>query len=154
MRAVAQRVHEAKVEVADRTVGQIGAGLLVYVGAGKSDAGNEPDWMADKLANLRIFEDDAGRMSRSLLDMPREPEPAEVLVVSQFTLYGDVRRGRRPSFDAAAAPELAEPAYLALCDALRARGLRVATGQFRAMMRVHAIVDGPVTILIDSEKSF
>ena len=122
--------------------------------AGKSDGASEPDWMADKLANLRIFQDEAGKMSRSLLDFPREPAPPELLVVSQFTLYGDVRRGRRPSFDAAAPPELAEPAYLALCESLRARGLRVATGRFRAMMRVHAVVDGPVTILIDSEKSF
>jgi D-aminoacyl-tRNA deacylase len=147
MRAVAQRVSEASVEVSGQTVGRIGAGLLVYVGAGKADAGHEADWLADKLANLRIFEDAANKMSRSLLDVA-----GEVLVVSQFTLYGDVRKGRRPSFDAAAAPDLAEPAYLALCEALRARGLRVA--QFRAMMLVRAAVAGPVTILIDSEKSF
>ena len=149
MRAVAQRVSEARVEVEGETVGEIGPGLLVYLGAGKRDRAQDPAWMAEKLASLRIFEDEQGKMSRSVQDLA-----GGVLVVSQFTLYGDVRRGRRPSFDAAAAPELAEPAYLAVCEALAGLGLRVATGQFRAMMRVHAVVDGPVTILIDSEKQF
>jgi D-tyrosyl-tRNA(Tyr) deacylase len=137
------------VEVAGETVGEIQAGLLVYLAAGKRDAPSDPAWMADKLANLRIFEDEQGKLSRSVRDAG-----GEVLVISQFTLYGDTRRGRRPSFDAAAAPEVAEPAYLAVCDALRALGLRVATGQFRAMMQVHAVVAGPVTILLDSEKQF
>jgi D-tyrosyl-tRNA(Tyr) deacylase len=146
MRAVAQRVSEARVEVDGRTVGEIGPGLLVYLGAGKRDRPEDPAWMAEKLAGLRIFEDEQGKMSRSV-----EDNGGAVLVISQFTLYGDVRRGRRPSFDAAAAPELAEPAYLAVCDALAARRLRVAKGQFRAMMRVHAVVDGPVTILIDTQ---
>jgi D-tyrosyl-tRNA(Tyr) deacylase len=149
MRAVAQRVSRAHVEVAGETVGAIQAGLLVYLGAGKRDSAGDPAWMADKLANLRIFEDEAGKFARSVLDVG-----GELLVVSQFTLYGDTRRGRRPSFDGAAAPEIAEPAYLATCEALRALGLRVATGQFRAMMQVHAVVAGPVTILLDSEKQF
>jgi D-tyrosyl-tRNA(Tyr) deacylase len=149
MRAVAQRVSEARVIVDAETVGQIGAGLLVYLGAGKRDGDAEPAWMADKLATLRVFEDAAGKMSRALHEVN-----GEVLVVSQFTLYGDVRRGRRPSFDDAAPPEAAERLYLAVCAELSARGLRVATGRFRAMMQVHAVVDGPVTILIDSEKVF
>jgi D-tyrosyl-tRNA(Tyr) deacylase len=149
MRAVAQRVSEASVRVDSEIVGSIGLGLLVYLGAGKRDGDAEPAWMADKLASLRIFEDDAGKMSRSVLDLG-----GEVLVVSQFTLYGDVRRGRRPSFDDAAAPEPAERLYLAVCAELVARGLRVATGRFRAMMQVHAVVAGPVTILVDSEKVF
>ena len=149
MRAVAQRVTQARVDVDGRSVGAIEHGLLVYLGAGKRDRAEDPAWMAEKLASLRIFEDEQGKMSRSVQDVA-----GAVLVVSQFTLYGDVRRGRRPSFDAAAAPELAEQAYLAVCEALAGLGLRVATGQFRAMMRVHAVVDGPVTILIDSEKQF
>ena len=149
MRAVAQRVSEARVEVDGEIVGQIGPGLLVYLGAGKSDGPNDPSWMAEKLATLRIFEDDAGKMSRSVLDVG-----GGVLVVSQFTLYGDVRRGRRPSFDSAAPPELAETAYKQVCTALSGLGLHVSTGRFRAMMQVHAVVAGPVTILIDSEKQF
>ena len=149
MRAVAQRVIEAHVRVDDEVVGEIGPGLLVYLGAGKRDRGTEPAWMAEKLSALRIFEDDAGKMSRSVLDTG-----GAVLVVSQFTLYGDARSGRRPSFDDAAPPELAEQAYRAVCEGLVRYGLRVSTGRFRAIMRVHAVVDGPVTILIDSERQF
>jgi D-aminoacyl-tRNA deacylase len=149
MRAVAQRVSRAHVEVAGETVGAIQRGLLVYLGAGKRDVPTDPAWMADKLAKLRIFEDEQGKFARSVLDVS-----GEVLVVSQFTLYGDTRRGRRPSFDDAAAPEPAEQAYLAVCAALRDLGLSVATGRFRAKMDVHAVVAGPVTILIDSEKQF
>jgi D-aminoacyl-tRNA deacylase len=149
MRAVAQRVHDARVDVAETCVGEIAFGMLVYLGVGKDDTPAEASWMADKLSTLRMFEDDAGKMSRSLLDIR-----GEVLVVPQFTLYGDVRKGRRPSFDAAAPPELAERLYLEVCEALRARGLRVATGQFRSTMRVTACVAGPVTLLIDHEKSF
>jgi D-tyrosyl-tRNA(Tyr) deacylase len=130
-------------------VGAIEAGLLVYLGAGKQDAPADPAWMADKLAKLRIFSDEQGKFAHSVLDIQ-----GEVLVVSQFTLYGDTRRGRRPSFEGAAPPELAERAYLEVCEALRGLGLRVATGQFRAKMAVHAVVAGPVTILIDSEKQF
>ena len=149
MRAVAQRVHDARVEVAETCVGAIGFGMLVYVGVGQGDRSEDAAWMADKLATLRMFEDDAGKMSRSLVDVA-----GEVLVVSQFTLYGDVRKGRRPSFDRAAPPELAERLYLEVCDALRGRSLKVATGQFRSTMTVHARVAGPVTLLIDHEKSF
>lgn len=149
MRAVAQRVSRAHVEVAGETIGAIQAGLLVYLGAGKQDKPTDPAWMADKLANLRIFEDEQGKFARSVLDVA-----GAVLVVSQFTLYGDTRRGRRPSFDAAAAPEPAEQAYLEVCAALRALGLQVETGRFRALMQVHAVVAGPVTILLDSEKQF
>jgi D-tyrosyl-tRNA(Tyr) deacylase len=130
-------------------VGAIGAGLLVYLGAGKEDSQADPAWMADKLAKLRIFEDEQGKFARSVLDTG-----GEVLVVSQFTLYGDTRRGRRPSFDGAAPPEPAERAYLEVCEALRKLGPRVATGQFRAKMQVHAVVAGPVTILLDSQKQF
>jgi D-aminoacyl-tRNA deacylase len=147
MRAVAQRVREARVEVAGEIVGAIGPGMLVYLGVGKHDTQGQPEWLADKLANLRIFADEAGKLSRSLLDVH-----GDVLVVSQFTLYGDVRKGRRPSFEQAAAPEQAEAMYLETCNALRARGLRVATGQFRAMMQVHAVVEGPVTLWIDHEQ--
>ena len=149
MRAVAQRVHDARVDVADACVGSIAFGMLVYLGVGRDDTAAEASWMADKLATLRMFEDDAGKMSRSVLDIR-----GEVLVVPQFTLYGDVRKGRRPSFDAAAPPELAERLYLDVCEALRTRGLRVATGQFRSTMRVTASVAGPVTLLIDHEKAF
>lgn len=149
MRAVAQRVLRASVTVDNETVGNIGAGLLVYLGAGKRDEAAACTWMAQKLATLRVFEDEAGKMSRAVTDTG-----GEVLIVSQFTLYGDVRKGRRPSFDDAAAPERALELYECVCKELRALGLRVATGRFRAMMEVHAVVDGPVTILIDSEKTF
>ena len=129
--------------------GEIGRGLLILLGVAKEDSEKEALYILDKILNLRIFEDAEDKMNLSLLDIA-----GELLVVSQFTLYGDTRRGRRPSFDAAAAPELAEPAYLAVCQALRGLGLRVATGRFRAMMEVHAVVAGPVTILLDSEKQF
>jgi len=149
MRAVAQRVSTAHVEVDGNVVGKIAAGLLVYLGAGKLDRQTDPAWMAEKLATLRIFEDADGKMSRSVKDVG-----GAVLVVSQFTLYGDVRRGRRPSFDSAADPATAEHAYLAVCAELAGHGLQVSTGQFRARMQVHAVVAGPVTILIDSERQF
>jgi D-tyrosyl-tRNA(Tyr) deacylase len=149
MRAVAQRVSAAHVVVAGETVGRIGPGLLVYLGAGKNDADGDAEWMADKLAGLRVFPDDGGRMARDVRDVG-----GAVLVVSQFTLYGDMRKGRRPSFEGAAEPERAEALYRAVCAALAARGLPVETGRFRAMMHVHCVVDGPVTILIDSEKQF
>ena len=149
MRAVAQRVSSASVTVGEELVGEIGRGLLVYLGAGEGDSSRDVDYIANKLAGLRIWPDEEGRMSRSV-----EDERGGVLVVSQFTLYGDVRRGRRPSFDGAAPPEEASQ----LCDQvvarLRARGLEVATGRFRAMMTVRSVVDGPVTILVDSRKQF
>lgn len=149
MRAVAQRVSSARVIVAGDVVGEIGPGLLVYLGAGRRDGEAEADWMAAKLAGLRIFADEADRMSRDVREAG-----GSVLVVSQFTLYGDVRRGRRPSFDDAGEPERARELYERACAKLRELGLSVATGRFRAMMDVQCSVDGPVTILIDSEKQF
>ncbi len=149
MRAVVQRVRAAHVEVDSELVGQIGPGLLVYLGAGDRDADTDADWMATKVETLRIFEDDAGKMGLSVADVR-----GAVLVVSQFTLYGDVRKGRRPSFDRAAGPERAVQLYERFCDTLRTRGIAVATGRFRATMLVHAEVAGPVTILVDSERSF
>lgn len=149
MRAVVQRVRAARVEVEAQVVGQIGVGLLVYLGAGATDDDAAAVWMANKVETLRIFEDDAGKMGLSVVDVR-----GAVLVVSQFTLFGDVRKGRRPSFDRAAAPERAVLLYERFCQALRARGIEVATGRFRATMLVHAEVEGPVTILVDSERSF
>ncbi len=149
MRAVAQRVSRAEVEVDGAIVGAIGRGLLVYLGAGKGDTHNDVDVIAQKLAGLRIFEDDEGKMSRSVVDTG-----GAILVVSQFTLYGDVRRGRRPSFDDAALPGDALVLYEALVSRLRALAIPVETGRFRAHMSVRSDVDGPVTILIDSRKLF
>lgn len=149
MRAVVQRVAQARVEVEGDVVGRIGPGLLVYLAAGKDDADEAAPWMAQKIDTLRVFQDAAGKMSLSLREVG-----GAVLVVSQFTLYGDVRKGRRPSFDAAAAPERGQALYEAVCAALRQRGNHVETGRFRASMQVHAEVAGPVTILIDSERAF
>jgi D-tyrosyl-tRNA(Tyr) deacylase len=149
MRAVAQRVSAAEVRVAGETVGRIDAGLLVYLGAGKDDREQDAEWMAGKLCGLRIFADDEGRMSRDVIE-----RGGGILVVSQFTLYGDVRKGRRPSFDAAAEPERAQALYEAVCRQLAQRGVPVQTGRFRATMEVRCAVDGPVTILIDSERRF
>lgn len=149
MRAVAQRVSSASVLVDGETVGAIERGLLVYLGAGRGDADRDVDYVANKLAGLRIWADGSGRMTLSV-----EEIGGEVLVVSQFTLYGDVRRGRRPSFDGAAEPETAEVLYEKVCSRLRERGLGVATGRFRAMMEVRSVGDGPVTIMVDSRKEF
>ena len=131
------------------TVGAIDQGLLVYLGAGRDDTQRDIDYLVGKIAGLRVFEDEEGKMSLSVLDIG-----GSVLVVSQFTLYGDVRKGRRPSFTAAADPGIAERQYEEVVAKLRARGLEVATGRFRAMMNVRADVWGPVTILIDSQKTF
>lgn len=149
MRAVVQRVHRASVEVDGETVGAIDRGLLVFVGAEKADTDRDAEYLADKVAGLRVFEDDTGRMSRSVQDAG-----GAVLAVSQFTVFGDVRRGKRPSFDQAMEPVEAERLYEAFVGALRRAGLRTETGRFRAMMRVLADNDGPVTILIDSHKLF
>ena len=149
MRAVVQRVSEAKVTVSEQITGEIGRGLLVYLGAGRGDQADTAKWMASKVAGLRVFEDGEGRMSLSVADVG-----GSVLVVPQFTLYGDVRKGRRPSFDSAAAPEQAQALYEQVCAELRVLGLTVGTGRFRASMLVHALVAGPVTILIDSERAF
>lgn len=149
MRAVVQRVASARVEVDGVTAGAIAHGLLVYLGVGAGDSDEDVRYMADKIAGLRVFEDERGKMA---LDVAGTG--GGVLVVSQFTLFGDVRRGRRPSFDDAAPPELAERLYEAVCTRLREAALRVETGRFRAMMDVHAVVAGPVTILVDSRKAF
>jgi D-tyrosyl-tRNA(Tyr) deacylase len=149
MRAVVQRVSHCKVTVAGKTVGEIGLGLLVLLGVGKSDNEAAADYLTEKITGLRIFEDDAGKMNLSALD-----KRAEMLVVSQFTLYGDVRRGKRPSFDAAARPEEARRLYEYFVAKVRAAGLRCETGEFQAMMEVELVNDGPVTIILDSEKVF
>ena len=145
MRAVIQRVSEASVTVEDQVVGQIGPGLLVLLGVGPDDGAAEVALLADKIANMRIFADEAGRFNRSVIDAG-----GAVLVVSQFTLYADTRRGRRPGFSDAAAPEIAAPLVEAFGAALRARGLAVARGVFGAHMRVALVNDGPVTITLDS----
>ena len=144
MRAVAQRVASAEVVVEGQSVGCIGAGLLVYLGAGRRDGTADADWMAQKLAGLRIFEDDSGRMSRDLV-----ATAGDVLVVSQFTLYGDARKGRRPSFIDAARPEIAIPLYERFVQRLREAGVRVETGEFGAMMDVELVNDGPVTLWLE-----
>lgn len=149
MRAVVQRVSRASVTVEGRVAGTIEAGLLVLVGVSRSDAEPDADYLAEKIAGLRIFEDSEGRMNLSVADAG-----GAVLAVSQFTLYGDVRRGRRPSFDGAARPERARELYEYFVAEIRRRGLHCETGQFQAMMSVSLINEGPVTILLDSAKSF
>lgn len=145
MRAVIQRVDEAEVTVDDEVVGAIGRGILILVGVAPADTYREVAWMAEKIAGLRIFEDEDGRMNLSI-----EQIGGQVLLVSQFTLYGDCRKGRRPSFTDAAPPEHAERLYISLTDAFRAIGLQVATGLFGAHMNVKLTNNGPVTFIIDS----
>jgi D-aminoacyl-tRNA deacylase len=149
MRAVVQRVKKARVEVGGRTVGEVGKGLLVFLGVGEEDTGKEADLLANKIAHLRIFSDEQGLMNRSVIEME-----GGVLVVSQFTLWGDCHKGRRPSFIRAAPPEKAGALYEDFIRHLRGKGLAVATGVFREMMEVHLVNDGPVTILMDTEKIF
>ncbi|ABQ46228.1 D-tyrosyl-tRNA(Tyr) deacylase [Thermotoga petrophila RKU-10] len=149
MRAVVQRVSEAKVIVEEKTVGAIKRGLLVFVGVGKDDTEEDCEWLADKVSGLRIFEDEDGKMNLSVKDIN-----GEVLVVSQFTLYGDCRRGKRPSFTEAAPPDKGKALYERFVELLREKGLKVETGKFRAHMHVHLVNDGPVTILLDSSKLF
>jgi D-tyrosyl-tRNA(Tyr) deacylase len=149
VRAVVQRVSRARVMVNGDIAGEIGPGLLVLLGVGQSDGEADVSYMADKICGLRIFEDDQGKMNRSVQDVA-----GSVLAVSQFTLYGDVRRGKRPSFDAAAAPEKARELYEVFVDRIRAAGLRCETGRFREMMKVESVNEGPVTILLDSSKAF
>jgi D-tyrosyl-tRNA(Tyr) deacylase len=149
MRAVIQRVREARVEVGDTTVGAIGTGFLVLLGVAQGDTGADAAYLAEKTAGLRVFEDAAGKMNRALGDVG-----GAVLAVSQFTLLGDCRKGRRPGFTDAAPPELADRLYTDYVATLRAMGLPVATGVFRAEMQVHLINDGPVTLLLDSRKAF
>jgi D-tyrosyl-tRNA(Tyr) deacylase len=147
MRALLQRVTSASVTVDEQVVGHIGLGLLVLLGVGKDDSEVQVKTLADKIVHMRIFGDDEGKMNRSLLDIG-----GEVLVVSQFTLYADIRRGRRPSFTNAAPPSLAEPLVERFKDAVTAYGLRVADGIFGAHMQVELVNDGPVTIWMDSEE--
>jgi D-aminoacyl-tRNA deacylase len=149
MRVVVQRVSRAKVSVEGRVTGEIAAGLMILLGVGKQDSSAVALSMAEKVANLRIFEDDAGKMNRSLVDVG-----GEALVVSQFTLYGDARGQRRPSFIAAAPPEQASALYEEFNAKLRALGIAVATGIFQTMMSVELVNEGPVTILLDSAKTF
>ena len=149
MRAVVQRVTSASVSVEGETIGSIGAGLVVLLGVAEGDTEDDAAYMAEKIVNLRIFEDDAGKMNRSLLE-----NGGAVLAVSQFTLLGDCRKGRRPSFIEAARPEEGRRLYEAFCEAARALGIRVETGRFQAMMQVALVNDGPVTILVDSRKAF
>ena len=149
MRAVVQRVSRALVSVEGRLTGEIGAGLMILLGVGKSDTSAVAVSMAEKCANLRIFEDLQGKMNLSLLDTK-----GSALVVSQFTLYGDARGQRRPSFIAAASPEQAKALYEEFCEGLRRLGVTVATGIFQAMMSVELVNEGPVTILLDSDKTF
>ena len=149
MRAVVQRVSRARVMVEERVTGQIGAGLLILLGVGREDTPAVAISMAEKVANLRIFEDEQGKMNRSLLETK-----ASALVVSQFTLYGDARGQRRPSYIAAAPPEKANALYEEFSEALHALGVNVATGIFQAIMSVELVNEGPVTILLDSDKTF
>ncbi len=147
MRAVLQRVLEAKVEVEGKIVGQIGPGLLVFLGVGQGDTEKDLEWMVAKVSQLRIFEDEAGKMNRSVLDVTQA-----MLAVSQFTLFADTQKGRRPSFIEAMAPEPAKALYLQFCERSRALGLTVAEGVFAASMKVGLVNDGPVTIWLDSQR--
>ena len=149
MRAVVQRVSRAEVRVEGRVVGAIGRGLLVLVGIAREDTPETGKALAEKIAHLRVFDDDQGRMNRSLLEAG-----GAVLCVSQFTLYGDCRKGRRPSYDRAAPAEAAQTLYESFLVALRALGVQVETGEFRALMDVELVNDGPVTLLLDSERVF
>ena len=148
MRALLQRVSSARVRIGEEVVGEIGRGLLVFVGVGRDDTTDDVKYLAAKVCEIRVFEGEAGKpMDRSVVDVG-----GALLVVSQFTLYGDVRKGRRPSFDAAAAPEVARRLYEEFVRELRATQIPVATGQFQAMMQVQLVNDGPVTIVIDTKK--
>jgi len=147
MRAVVQRVERASVAVNGRVVGEIGSGLLVLLGVSRSDRESDADYLIQKIIGLRIFEDEQGKMNRSVAETS-----GAILMVSQFTLYGDVHRGKRPSFDEAARPEEARKLYEYAGNKIREAGLRCETGEFQAMMKVSLVNDGPVTILLDSEK--
>jgi len=149
MRAVVQRVKEARVDIGGRTVGEIGQGLLIFLGVGEGDSEKDCDYLANKIAHLRIFSDNQDLMNLSVTEIG-----GAALVVSQFTLWGDCRKGRRPSFIRAARPESAKELYENFIGILRRKGLPVATGEFQEMMDVHLINDGPVTLLLDSAKMF
>ena len=145
MRAVVQRVSEARVAIDGEVVGEIGHGLLVLLGITHGDTPEQAEWLADKIVGLRVFRDDEDKMNRSVADVG-----GGVLVVSQFTLYGDCRKGRRPSFVGAAPPELAEKLYGGFVEAVKAQGVPTATGRFGAMMQVELVNDGPVTLILDT----
>jgi D-tyrosyl-tRNA(Tyr) deacylase len=149
MRACVQRASRASVTVGGQTISQIGRGLVVLLGVGPNDDETHAQSLSDKIIHLRIFEDEAGKMNRSLLEVG-----GELLVVSQFTLWGDCRKGRRPSFIGAAPPDLAERLYVAFVASAGAAGAKVATGQFRAHMLVELVNDGPVTLLLDTDRVF
>ena len=149
MRAVVQRVSRARVTVKDWISGEIGHGLLVLLGVGREDTEADVEYLVEKIAGLRIFEDAEGKMNRSVQDVS-----GSVLAVSQFTLYGDVRRGKRPSFDAAAPPEQARRLYELFVQRMQEIGMRCETGRFQEMMQVELVNEGPVTILLDSGKGF
>jgi D-tyrosyl-tRNA(Tyr) deacylase len=150
MRAVVQRVSRAEVRVEGKVVGSIGKGILVLLGIGRDDDGQDIQWLADKVMNLRIFEDENDKMNLSVLDVK-----GQVLVVSQFTLYGDCRKGKRPSYSSAAAPADAEKMYNTFIQTIESKyGIKVETGIFQAMMEVELVNDGPVTLLLDSKKTF
>ncbi|MFQ5901357.1 MAG: D-aminoacyl-tRNA deacylase [Thermodesulfobacteriota bacterium] len=149
MRSIIQRVKKAKVSVDGKIIGEIDKGLLIFLGVERDDGRDDLDYIISKSVNLRVFEDEKGRMNLSLKDIE-----GEVLVVPQFTLLGDVRKGRRPSFDMAARPEEAERLYIQLIDGLRGEGISVKSGQFQAYMDVELTNDGPVTIMLDSRKRF
>jgi D-tyrosyl-tRNA(Tyr) deacylase len=146
MIAVVQRVTACHVDVAGQTVGKIGKGLVILLGIASGDQEKDADYLADKIVHLRIFEDDGGKMNRSCLETG-----AEIMVVSQFTLLGDCRKGRRPSFVSAAPPDKAERLYERMVTKIKEKGIQVATGQFQAMMAVHLINDGPVTLIVESK---
>ena len=148
MRAVVQRVSRASVTIAGQSAGAIERGLVVFLGVALDDTPERTQWLADKIVSLRIFADDEGKMNRGLLDVG-----GSMLIVSQFTLYGDCRRGRRPSFISAAGPEIAIPLYETFINAVKALGVPAATGRFGAYMQVELINDGPVTLVLDSQEA-
>lgn len=149
MRSVIQRVRRARVSVGEEPVGVIGRGLVILLGVHTDDEEKDGRWLADKIVHLRIFDDENGKMNRSLLDIG-----GELLVISQFTLYGDCRKGRRPGYAAAARPEKAEQLYEHFIHTVRQRGVATATGRFQAMMQVELVNDGPVTLMLDSSGIF
>jgi len=149
MRMVCQRVLQAQVEINGQTVGQIGKGLLVYLSVGRTDSLEDAQFMAEKLVNLRIFADEADKMNRSVLD-----ERGAILLVSNFTLHGDCRKGRRPGFDAAAEPKIAQQLYEKVIDLIAEQGVTVEKGVFGEYMHVSSVNDGPVTFLLDSSRLF
>ena len=147
MRVVIQRVSSARVRVEGKILGEIGKGFLVLLGVGKEDTEKDADWLAEKIVGLRVFEDEQGKFNFSLKEVG-----GEILIVSQFTLYGDCRKGRRPSFDHSAPPELAEKLYNYFVEKVKEKGIKVATGKFQALMEVELVNQGPVTLIIDTQK--